>query len=674
MRGNIRFRIFQMACAAFLVWSAGAKGQSRFNVRVLAEGLQAPHGVAIHPATGDIYVSEEGSGRILVLKNGKMEPALVSGWTVSTNLPRWAITPQIPRETWMASALQKPGPISISSNGTLYVSEQIPNGRILEFQSNEQGQYAEAKGVPVPWLDQEFQWRDLYADRLGRLYVVGADEVGSDFMKFGSALMRESDGNWWVIDFGPFANFSTFAISDKQDVMLLGDRVKGSLSWWGVDRHVMLGGSPESTGRAGLSSLAIYPDGSFVLGVQTGPGKAALQRMDPFTGQQMVLAEDLNSIGDIEMDRKNGRYLVTDPAAGRLLEYTPNPPMRFNEVAMRQIVRSAEGMMGMPTEAPAFLNNFFDRLQKASQDVLQDDATHSVEFNLSDIAGKMPIVAGRVRATVEVEGAEEDPIEQVDFFLLFPSKVVLTETAVSPSLSFFSARRKSGKIEQTKPLFQGDVGVYRMSGTNMSKIATAPGGLHVPVVVCGMQQADGGVYVNLSFMGTGVYGDYYLTLFQGPREQKAKLIVKSPSSESGSVSYDASFMEDATIEGTGGKVTKEQLSNLLISGFGSSAGANRSVGWLKLGQFPASMTVAFSDESDVKLTGGQSGMKELVEKKRVERSLESASDIEAMASEEGAAPVSSGPAVNSETPAPVQPAAPAGDSSAAPDGRGGAEK
>lgn len=653
MRNGLRVWLIPLACAAASAWVAEASGQT-LSVRALAEGLQEPSGAAVHPVTGDVYVSEKGSGRILVLKNGRPEPALAPGWSVSAELPRWALSDDMPMDKWMEPVLHRPGPISISTNGTLFVAEQVPNGRILEFRADEQGRYAVARCVPVPWLDQEFMWRDLLVDPGDRLYVVGADEIGSEFMKFGSALMRETDGNWWVIDFGPFANFSTFAISERQDVMLLGDRVKGDLSWWEVDRHMMLGGSPGAAGRSELASLALFPDGSFILGLQDAPGKASLRRMEPFTGQQMVLTEELKSVGDIAMDRKNVRYVVTDPAAGRLLECKPSSEMRINETVMRQIVRSAEGMMGMPSEAPAFLNNFFDRLQDAAKEILPDDSTHAVEFNLSDIAGKMPIVAGRVRAAIEVEGAEADPIESVEFFLLFPSKVVMTESAVSPSLSFFSARRKSGAVEQTKPLFEGDVGVYRMSGTNVSKVASAPGGLHVPVVVCGLDQADGGVYVNLSFLGAGIYGDYYLTLFQGPREQKAKLVVKSVGTESGMVSYDASFMEEATIEGMeGGAITKEEFSNLLVSGFGGGGGgANRSVGWLKLGQFPASMTIAFGDEADeTKMTGAQADLKDIVEKKRVERSLEAASDAEVQAERAVAAE----PAPPTESAAPEAP-------------------
>jgi len=640
MRSSYRSRFSQIACLAVALLCAASianakKTERSLKIKVLAEGLKEPYGVAVHPETGDIYVAERGSGQIRVLKNGQMTSALAPNWVVTNELPRWAITTEVPKKKWMSAALQKPGPITISSNGLLYVTEQIPNGRILEFTPDEQGKFAVAKGIPVPWLDQEFQWRDIFADEGGRLFIVGADEVGSDFMKFGSSLVREPDGNWWVVDFGPFANFNTFAISDRQDVMILGDRNKGTLSWWEVDRHIMLGGSPEATGRADLLSLALYPDGSFILAEQTAPGKATLKRMDPFTGQLTVLSDQFQSIGDIAMDRKNVRYLVTDPAAGRLLECTPVPSMpRFNEVAMRQIVRSVEGMMGLPTEAPAFLNTFFDRLQSATSEIMEDDTTHAVNFNLSDIAGKMPIVAGRIRAAVEVEGAEEDPIEQVEFFLLFPSKVVMTETAVTPSLSFFSARRKSGKVEQTKTVFKGDVGVYRLSGTNISKIASAPGGLHIPVVACGMDQADGGIYINLSFLGVGIYGDYYLTLFQGPREQSAKLIVKSTNSPSGQITYEASFMDETTITGMESTEVREKISNLLISGFGSNANANRSVGWLRLGQFPASMTVAFGgDAGDATLTGGAADLKEIVEKKRVEMSLDAALDIERLSSE-----------------------------------------
>ncbi|HPY62437.1 MAG TPA: hypothetical protein PLJ22_04780, partial [Kiritimatiellia bacterium] len=68
-----------------------ASGQT-LTGRVLASGLQEPTGAAVHPISGDVYVSEQATGRILVLKNGKAESAMAADWGVSNVLPRWAIS------------------------------------------------------------------------------------------------------------------------------------------------------------------------------------------------------------------------------------------------------------------------------------------------------------------------------------------------------------------------------------------------------------------------------------------------------------------------------------------------------------------------------------------------------------------------------------------------------
>ena len=619
-----------VAGALALLWAAGAAGQQNpMTGQTVAEGAGV-FGVAMHPG-GDVYVTQLEAGTLGVVRGGRIENALADGWrVVEESVPKWAITPEVPREKWLKHELEKPGPLCISTNGTIYVAEQVPNGRILCFAPREEdGAYAEATVVAVPWLDQEFQWRDLTIDNLGRLFIAGMDEVGNDFMKFGSTLMRDEFGDWWVIDFGPFARFCAFALSDRQDMLLLGDEARGSLSWWEVNRHIMMGGNPDAAGLAKLKALAIYPDGTFMLGVED-QGEGKIFRMDPFSGQQIPLASGLKSIGRIAMNRPGGSYYVTDPKAGKVLEYVPNPPLQFNEVALRQIVRNVEGYSGVAGgSAPAFMNTFFDRLQDAAKEMMpDDDATHSVQFNLSDIAGKLPIVAGRIRSVLE-EGqqVEEDPLESLEFFLLFPSKVVLTDSSMTPSLSFFSAKRKSGKLEQTKNLWEGDVGAYRLSGTNMTRLGKTGGGMHVPIVTCGMSEADGGgIRLQLSFLGAGVYDDYYLELYQSAQLQTAKLVVKSHANESGWHTYDASFMEEATIEGLKGK-TKEQISNLLVSGFGGGAGANRSIGWLQLGKFPAQRAVAFDlGGSNSKLAGAE-GFAGVLEQKDLEMRAAAAEEI-----------------------------------------------
>ena len=621
------------AAAAWAVALPASAQQNPMTVSTLADNLPGAYGVARHP-DGSVYVSQLDAGRIAVIRNGRAEDALASGWTVSDELPRWAIKEEMPLTKWREAKLNRPGPLAISTNGVLYVAEQVPNGRLLSFVPDENGAYSVATCIPIPWLDQQFQWYDVFVDAYDRLYVAGMDEVGPDFMKFGSALVRDAEGDWWVMDFGPFARFNTFALSAKQDAMILGDQGKGNLTWWEVNRHIMMGGSAEAAGRSTLQSLAFYPDGSFVIGQIDGPNAASVVRMDPFSGQQVNLVGGLKSLGDIEMDRVKGCLYITDPVAGRVIEATPNPAMAYNEVAVRQIVRSIEGMSGMASEAPAFLNNFFDRLQDAAKDLMPDDSTHSVQFTLSDIAGKMPIIAGRVKTVLNVDGTETDPIDTLEFFLLFPSKIVMTEDSATPSLSFFSLKRKSGKIEQTKPVFKNEVGVYRMSGTNIFKVGTSAGGLYVPVVTCGMKSSDEGIAVDLSFLGSGVYDDYYLSLFQGPMQQTATLVVNADNlGGDATVTYEATFMEDAVIEGLQGK-THEQMSNLLISGFSGGGGANRSVGWLRLGKFPAQATVSYGDSDKTISLAGAGGLKDLLDKKELE--LRQAAAEELVDDEEGA--------------------------------------
>lgn len=616
-----------LAVALGLLLTAPAFGQRDvlLSSRVIASGLSKPTGVAIHPMTGDIYVSELGANRIVKVGGGD---ALAAGWTMNEAIPRWAVKEGMPMSEWLKASLDSPGSISISTNGILYVAEQKPNGRIIGFVPDEAkgGAWNMGTAIPVPWLDQEFQWRQVTVDAFGRLYVAGMDEVGNDFMKLGSCLVRALDGDWWVVDHGPFARFGCFALNDSEEFMVLGDMREGTLSWWELEKHLMLGGTPSTTDRDHeLKALSIFPSGAYVLGVESLKGQGAeLRTIDPHTQQQRTILTGLKSIGAIALDRKQCRYIVTDPVAGQVLECTFPTQQRFTESSIKQIVRAASMFSGLSgaAEAPAFLNTFMERINQAmTSDETGDATTHAIDFNISDIAGKLPIVAGRIRAVVDVEGVQEDPIETVEFFILFPSRLVMTEDSATPSLSFFTATRKSGKIEQTRSVFTNDVAVQRLSGTNVTRLATSGGGLQVPITVCGLSEEDGGINVELAFLGLGVYDDYFMHLYQGPRDRSARLTVPSPNDPSGFFTYEASFMDEATIEGMGGTARKEEISNLLIAGFEGGGGANRSVGWLHIGQYPASMLIGFGD-ADVTLTGAAADMKDMVESKRVSTMIE----------------------------------------------------
>lgn len=624
--------------AALMVGVVSARGQKggtsySLTARTLLTGLQKPHGVATHPFGEDVFFSEEGAGRVNRVRGGEVLPVISDdSFRVDlSKMPKWAYTAEATEASWGMTRLRSPGPVSVGSNGTIYVTEQLANGRILEFPPDEQGKYPVAIPVPVPWLKQEFRWYDIHVDTFGRLFIVGMDEVGSPVMRFGSVLVRETDGEWWVMDFGPFARFKAMTLSARQDLAILGDGNKGTLTWWEVNRHIMVGGNPETTGEAELEAISIYPDGSFLV-AERGPGKKArIRRIDPFVGQQTTVNESFQSVGAIAIDRKKGCYYITDPEAGTLSVCEPGTKASFSEPFMRQIVRSAEGAFGGLSgyvEAPAFMNNFFERLQDVAKDLIPSDDTHSVEFTLGDIAGKMPLIAGRVRAVANISGVEEDPLDTIEFFLLFPSKMVLTDRIATPSVSFFYAVRKSGKVEQTRPVFKDRVKVFRLSGTNTAEIGESAGGIYVPVVSCGMEERDQGMYVNVTFLGMGLFPDYYISMFQSMRDQSARVVVKDAGSRAGYISYEASFMDEVEVAGMEGEaVTREEISNLLVTGFGGGGGGSRSVGWLRLGKYPASMLVSFADTEASETLGASGELKKVIAAKEVALRAETAEEV-----------------------------------------------
>jgi glucose/arabinose dehydrogenase len=67
-------------------WAAGPDAFPRFTVSTYAAGLQQPDHLAFHPATGELYVSEELAGRISVIRNGRAETVIERDFTVTDDL------------------------------------------------------------------------------------------------------------------------------------------------------------------------------------------------------------------------------------------------------------------------------------------------------------------------------------------------------------------------------------------------------------------------------------------------------------------------------------------------------------------------------------------------------------------------------------------------------------
>ncbi len=590
-----------------------------YTANSIVKGLNQPDGIAVHPQTKEIYVAEKGAGRIDVIRNGAAVPVLESNWTVDDQPPNWVVGLFLSREEWLKNQLNNPGAITISTNGHLFVTEDVPAGRILEFIPDEKGQWTKAKLIPVPWLEKKYAWSDIKVTDDGRLFIAGADKSVEVGAKFGTVMMRDPEGDWWVIDFGPFADFSGIYYSRYQDIVVVAERARGGLTWWDAYRHLPIGIAGDITAESEAESVALLPDGAFVVAQKaTAKGNdARLLRIDPINGQISEIAGGFPSLSYVILSPDTGNLLATDGKSGMLVECAPKTPIPETGYLLQRSQDGYEMKKGFtPKNAPAFLANFFSKVavslktgeQAKKKGVDRASSAMAIQFSLRDFAAKIPLVAGRIKM-LDVDSVHvKDPVTMIDFVLIFPGRAVISGNLATPSLCFFSAKKKSGKVDQTQLLFdkytvnqKQKEGDWEEKGTGAS--------LFVPLASCGLKKEEDGMAVNLVFLGLGVFDDYYLNLTSGKQNQ-GKLIVEGL--DGTRTTYDTSFMDVVKTENN--ELT--EVKNLVVAGFDPMEKSN--IGWLQIGRLPPGTAVGVGDVPVQRFSSVDEGLMQMIEKKEMQ--------------------------------------------------------
>lgn len=555
-----------------------------FEAVVLAEGLVSPDGLAVHPLTGELYVSEEDAGRISVIRNGRPQSALRADWYVDDRLPTWAISEARPREHWLHPKLNSPEGIAFSPNGRLYVVEDTPHGRLLEFFPEADGTYARARAIPIPWLDEPFAWESVVVARDGRLYLAGSSLEAGLGLFYGGVATRSPGGRWAVIDYGPFASFSSVCLSRDQDILVVGEEISGSVTWWDAVRRLPMETVSERT--PSVESICVMPDGGIVLaqeagpaGVGGGPAGGRLLRVNPQTGQTKIIAQGFKSIETLIVAPDGERFYLTEDGTGCILELRPKEPFRYGEYLLRRSERTYEVLNGLPPKRwPAFLKPFFSKLGVPTRD--ETAATGEVElgrvrektaFSVQDLATRIPFIAGKVRAEPLTEEAAKDPVAQLDFIIFFPNQMV-KNGIISPSLSLFSAKRQSGKLERSRVL--KDMVSLKRTFEGVWTRDPTEAQVTLPLTSCSAVTNEHGMDVSLTFLGLGFTPDYYFSVSIGA-EITAHLVVD----EDGTLlPYRVSVTE---VDSQGA----EQI-NVVVAGV--EARPQDEPAWLDIGNYPLS--------------------------------------------------------------------------------------
>ncbi|MBU1909651.1 MAG: hypothetical protein KJ726_06370 [Verrucomicrobia bacterium] len=615
--------------------------KDEFSFQVKVRGLKNPEGLALHPQSRDIYIAERGANRIVVLRNNSPSPVIESGWTVEPDYPKWAINKSRPKAAIERGQLQSPGAIAFSTNAHLFVAEQVPWGRILEFIPDPSGQYKTARIIPVPWLEKPYIWEDIKVADDGRLFITGNDSAARGGLTFGVVLMRDVAGDWWVVDYGPFMHFSGVCLSRKQDVVVISERPEGGIVWWDTVRHLPIGTAGNLTPQSEVETVALLGNGAIVLAQRASTkGKdARLLSLDPTSGSLNQLIEGLDGLGAILLVPESGHLLVTDPQAGLLAECAPKNPTPPGEYLIQRSLEGYEMATGFtPRSSPEFLRSFFSQAEVAldqptrkgsasGEDEGEAGGGMAVSVSLRDFASKLPLVAGKVKVmeSTSGEGEDKDPVTEINFVLLFPGRMVLGGEYATPSMSYFAATRRSGKVEQTRELFKGMSMDHRSQGEGWTRLGNA-GALTVPLVTCSMQKRDEGMEINLVFLGMGLYDDYYLSLGSGMEEESGTLVVEG--SRTGRRVYKTSYREVVN-DGS-------EVKNLVVAGFDPKEKIG--VGWLNIGQWPVGSYVGLGEMQSGAFQGIGEDLARLIERKQMEWRTTEVEDRPAPAPEEGAAP------------------------------------
>ena len=566
---------------------------SGLDVKTIATGLKRPVGLSWNPKTEKWLVSEEGAGRVSMLSNGRASPVVTGNWTWTTNVPNWALSSEMPREKWTETILRKPGAISVSTNGHLVVAESVPHGRLIEFIPDDSGKLTLARPLPIPWLSRPFLWDDVKMASDGRLFIAGSDASTTFGLKFGSVLVRDQDDDWWVVDYGPFVDFSSIYLSKDHDIMVVAERSGKGLTWWDTYRHMPIGSATNLTLEADLVSVGLMPDGAFVIGQGASEkgNDALLKRIDPLTGEMKVLVEGFTSVGAMALDESDGSLYVTDPEAGTVVQITSRQPVEVDEYLLQRSHAGYEIARGYtPRQIPSFLRNFFSQVRSMTdargsgtgegEEGVEIGGSLDLDVSLKDFASRIPMVAGQVKTVDSDKYEVKDPVVLVDFVLLFPGRAVMTGEAATPSLCFFSARRKSGKVERTRPLFNS-LFVSRKKSDEWSN-EDGSASLFIPIASCAVNQEPDHISVSLIFLGLGIYDDYYLNLWSGI-EDRGTMIVEGK--DGTRTTYATTF--EQTIEDIEEKT-------LLVAGFDPSSKGG--IGWLNIGRFPVGRTIGYRDD------------------------------------------------------------------------------
>lgn len=522
---STRWVLFFLLTLSSVVWQQGAQGlrleafRDSLAVELVTQGLDQPTGMAIDPDSGLLHIAEQGRSRIVAIRDRIPEAVIDQHFTISPDLPVWALSDARPRSDWTHNGLRAPADLAFDPGGRLWVAEAGERGRLLRFHQVE-GAYSVAEAIPPPWLNENVRLNSVAVGPDGRIYTVMQSASAEDdgLLTLGRVIVREPDGEWRLIDYGPFARFSNVQLSQDGSTLLFTESLTGDVTWYDTDREILYGAMERV---AGVRHVALLDDGTTLVAIEREDQSWSVVELDPRYGRAWEWVGGLSRIGGLTARPEENAVYLSLPSEGRIMRVVRRSDRRLApENRLSGLIQQFEIENSLPPrEWPAFFREFIERLGmlEATDEVMT--SLHPMQqrrypMTVEEFTSAIPVVAAKLKATLLNPPEDEpDPIEDISFVIFFPNQSVHTRQSVAPSVSLIRAEHRSGRVARTRflPTSSGAPISEELDWDDLPEVLVSlPTGYHAEQT----SLTEPGL-VRVYFMGMGLGPDYWLDIYRG---------------------------------------------------------------------------------------------------------------------------------------------------------------
>jgi len=480
---------------------------SRFSsLEVLAVGLKSPDGLAVHPQSGVVYVSQDDI-RISAIHDG------VSVTSVDAGTPVYVCAGAGMQVR--GDPLLLPEPIAFSPEGDLYVAEDRPDGRLIQFTLDDSGRGIAGQTIWIPGDWSAFSWEGVAVGPNDEILLSGSSAesaISGDAPGLfeGVLLYRDCGRGWWQLDRRALRSFSQVAFSQDGTKAVYACEVTGEINWLDLSGKKMQWGSSSTYAANTAEGICVLGDGRVLVAEAGG----TLIMVDPSTDRATVFAEVPGYLETLVWDPRERRILATEDRTGRILSWTESERPSQDEYSLDHALFEPART---PRYVPSICPDFVARLLAIGG---LDFNSGELPVSFATFARRVPLVAvdAEMMPIGPADTASKDPIVRLQAAVFHPDSMTLPGFPQSGPLAIVIATTRSGKVIKTS-----SKEVSAAVADFAVPFVQAAGAMRVTVPFPGLASVSEKGICNIHLMGMGETPDFHLLL--NPLEPEASYVV-----------------------------------------------------------------------------------------------------------------------------------------------------